>query len=85
MSKIEFRISLKAARINAGLRQDQVATRLSDYFGTKVSRQRVSNFESNPENVPRAYGDALARLYGIPVDYLKFVHGSTLGYTADSA
>lgn len=85
MSKVQFRISLKAARINADLKQEDAADKLSYYFGSRISRQRVSYFEANPDAIPPAYGMAFSRIYGIPIDYLNFNHESTLSYTADSA
>lgn len=81
MNEIKVRISLKAARVNAELSQGQVAKMLATYFGQTISRQRIARFESNPEDVPPAFGEALAKLYGIPEDFIKFAHESTLSYT----
>ena len=44
-----MRISLKAARANANMTQEEAANELSKYFGMKVSRQRVMNYEAHPE------------------------------------
>ena len=34
-------ISLRAARINANMTQDEAAQELSKYFGMRISRQRI--------------------------------------------
>lgn len=67
-----FRISLRAARISNNLSQQDVADSLSVYFGKKLSRQRIAEFENNPAEVPPVYGDALSKLYKIPKDYISF-------------
>lgn len=46
------RISLRAARINANMTQDEATKELSKYFGMKISRQRVMKYEENPQQTP---------------------------------
>lgn len=75
------RITLRAARVNAGLSQDKVANELSEYFGTKVSRQRIAFFEKHPEETPIGWGEALAKLYRWPRDGINFTNESTLSYS----
>lgn len=74
------RITLKAARINAGLSQAEAASELSKYFGIKISRQRISFYEKHPEETPIGWGDAFARLYKWPRDGINFAPESTLSY-----
>ncbi|MDT3394447.1 MAG: helix-turn-helix domain-containing protein [Bacillota bacterium] len=81
MPKNLMRITLRAARINAGLSQEQVAQELTDYLGTKVSRQRISFFEKHLEETPVGWGEAFAKLYKWPSDAIKFTPTSTLSYT----
>lgn len=81
MQATKFRISLKAARINAGLNQRQVAEWFGQYFGKKVSRQWVSYLESNPDDIAPGYGKAFAELYQVPIDMINFAPESTLSYT----
>jgi len=61
-----IKISLAAARTNAGLTQMQVAEKLS------VAVSTVRNWETGitTPNVTQAY--ALCELYGVPIDCLKF-------------
>ena len=63
---MEFKISLAAARINAGLTQKQVCEALN------ISKTTLTNYEKG-RTIPNAKtsGD-LAALYGIPSDYIKF-------------
>ncbi|WP_063285588.1 helix-turn-helix domain-containing protein [Secundilactobacillus collinoides] len=81
MQATKFRISLKAARINAGFSQEQAAEWIGHYFGTRVSRQRVSYLEANPDDIAPGYGKAFAELYQVPIDMINFVPKSTLSYT----
>lgn len=71
---INLRITLKAARVNAGLKQYEVADQLTKYFGQKVSRQRVAYYENHPEEIPLAYGAAFSKIYHWPQDALKFTN-----------
>ncbi len=61
-----IKISLAAARTNAGLTQKQVADALS------VAVSTVRNWETGitTPNVTQAY--ALCELYSVPIDCLKF-------------
>lgn len=74
---MSLRITVKAARVNAGLNQDEVANQLSKYFGKKVSRQRVAYFENNPDQIPQAFGVAFSRIYHWPLDAFNFASKST--------
>lgn len=66
------KISLKAARANANMTQNDAAQRLSEFFGTTVSRQRVMFYEKHPEETPPAWGIAFANIYQIPLEGISF-------------
>jgi DNA-binding XRE family transcriptional regulator len=66
------RISLKAARINANMTQEQAAQELSKYFGMKISRQRIMKYEDSPENTPLAFGQGFATIYKLPIEAINF-------------
>lgn len=61
-----MKLSMPAARVNAGLTQDDVAEKLG------ITRETLSAWESG-KRVPRvdqAY--AIAEIYGLPIDAIKF-------------
>lgn len=66
------RISLRAARTNANLTQAEAAEKLSEYFGMKVSRQRVMEYEKHPAETPPAFGQGFANIYNIPLEGISF-------------
>lgn len=67
-----FKISLKAARINADLTQDQVAKELG------VNNKTVCAWE-NGKSFPGADKiDALCKLYGVPYDHINFLPNNSL-------
>ena len=66
------KISLKAARINAGLSQKEVASIL------KKSNKTICNWEKG-ESFPDAMMiDALCNLYGISYDHINFLPNDSL-------
>lgn len=69
----DTRISLKAARTNANLTQEEAAQELSKYFGMRISRQRVMNYEAHPETTPPAFGHGFAAIYKLPLEAINFV------------
>ncbi|MCH3989847.1 MAG: helix-turn-helix transcriptional regulator [Lactobacillus sp.] len=71
------KISLKAARVNAGLTQQEAADRMAEYMGIKVSRQRIQGFERDPETVPPAWARGFSWIYKLPLDDLFFARRST--------
>lgn len=66
------RISLKAARANANMTQEEAAHELSKYFGMKISRQRVMKYETHPETTPPAFGHGFAAIYKLPLEAINF-------------
>lgn len=67
-----FKISLKAARVNAGLSQKEVAKIL------EISNTTVTNWE-NGKSYPSAEKiDKLCKLYGISYDAINFLPSDSL-------
>jgi hypothetical protein len=66
------RISLRAARANANMTQAQAADKLSEYFGMKISRQRIMEYEKHPAETPPAFGQGFASIYNIPLEGISF-------------
>lgn len=67
-----MKISLKAARTNAGFTQKEVAEQLD------VTVETVRNWERG-RSYPNAIRiQALEKLYGVPYDNLIFLHSNTL-------
>lgn len=59
-------ISLRAARINAGLTQEQAAAA----FG--ISRRNLKTWENDPGEVKLKYLDVIEDTYGYPIDNIDF-------------
>ena len=62
-----MKITLKAARVNVGLTQEDVAKRL------KKSKQTIVNYENGKSIPDIATGKALAVLYGMSIDDIIFL------------
>lgn len=62
-----MKITLKAARVNKGLTQEEVAKKL------KKSKNTIVNYENGKSTPDIETGKALAALYGLSVDDLIFL------------
>lgn len=60
----KFQISLAAARINAGLTQEEAAKAL------KVGKQTIVNWEKGKSEPKMSQSRQLSELYKIPLDYI---------------
>lgn len=60
----EFQITLAAARVNAGLTQEDVAREI------KVSKNTVVNWEKGVSEPSISQGRQLSELYNMPLDYI---------------
>ena len=60
----DFQISLAAARVNAGLTQEEVAKAL------KVGKQTVGNWEKGTSEPKMSQSRQLSELYKMPLDYI---------------
>lgn len=59
------KISIKAARVNAGLTQEEAARRLG------INPDTLASYERNSSKLTLEMLKKLADLYKIPADYLK--------------
>lgn len=57
-----MKISLKAARVNAGLTQSDVAKKL------RKNKQTIVNWENRKTEIDKANFEALCRLYSCKID-----------------
>ena len=62
---MRFQISLKAARINAGMTQEKVAKEM------KRNKQTIVNWENGITGINISDFKELADLYEVPIEYLK--------------
>lgn len=67
-------ITLKAARINAGLTRPEVKHKLLEEYGIKISVNTLGNYENKGNSQPDINtGKALASIYGMSVDDIIFL------------
>lgn len=66
----EFKISLAAARVNAGLTQNDVAKIL------KVGKQTVVSWEKGKSEPKMSQSRQLSELYKMPLDYIFLLEKS---------
>ena len=64
MSKDHIQISLAAARVNAGMTQEEVARTM------KVSKQTIGNWEKGKVIPKPAEFEMMCRIYNIGADYI---------------
>ena len=60
----KFQISLAAARVNAGLTQEEVAKAM------KVGKQTIVSWEKGNSEPKMSQSRELSELYNIPLDYI---------------
>lgn len=61
-----LKITLRAARVNAGLKLTEAA----DLFG--INKDTLSKYEKDSTNVPRTFLINIERVYQIPLDNIFF-------------
>lgn len=61
-----MKISLKAARVNANLNQQEVSDKLG------VSKHTITNWETGKTKIKKGCVMALASVYGLGVEDLKY-------------
>ncbi|MGX7394034.1 XRE family transcriptional regulator [Carnobacterium mobile] len=76
-----LRITLAAARVNVGMKQEEAAEALSAILGEKVTRQKVAYYEQHPDDTPIKFANAFSKIYNISRDNIFFNCESTLSYT----
>lgn len=62
-----MKLTLKAARVNAKLTQDEVAEKV------KKTKNTIANYENGKSKPDIETGKALAKLYGVSIDDLIFL------------
>ena len=67
----EIKITLAAARVNAGLTQDEVAKRM------KVSKKTIINWEKGKAIPSFATAEKLSQIYDMPLDNIFLLKKST--------
>lgn len=65
-------LSLKAARVNSGLSRVEVIQCLESEHGIKISVNTLANYEKCKSTPDINTGKALASIYGMSVDDIKF-------------
>lgn len=69
--RFDFKISLAAARKNAGLTQDEVSKQL------KISNKTLSNWENGNTDIPFSTLYRLCDMYAVPLDAISLRTKST--------
>lgn len=70
MSDSKMRISLKAARVNANLTQEEAAQALG------ISRDTLRSWEKDPSQVSAKYQARIEAVFGLPIDNIIFFEQS---------
>lgn len=67
-------MTLKAARVNAGLTRPEVKRRLLEEYGISISVNTLANYENKTKSQPDINtGKALASIYGMSVNDIIFL------------
>lgn len=64
---MDFKISLKAARVNADMTQEEAAKLLN------VDKSTIASWEKGKTQPKYTQGVKLSEIYGIPYDYINFL------------
>lgn len=65
-------LSLKAARVNRGFTRPEVVQKLKDEYGIEITVNTLGNYENNKSTPDINTGKALASIYEMSVDDIKF-------------
>lgn len=61
-----IKITLRAARVNAGLKLVEAAGRFD------INKDTLSKYERDSTNIPRSIFIGIEKVYGLPVDFIFF-------------
>lgn len=64
--KMDFQISLKAARVNVNMTQQEVANLLN------INKSTIASWEKGKTQPKYKQASKLSKIYGIPYDYINF-------------
>lgn len=76
-----MQFTLKAARVNSDLTQDEVVKILLEKFKVKTTRQKLAEYEKDASEVPITLAQNLAEIFGMTTEDIFFGDKSTLSYT----
>lgn len=74
-------MTLKAARVNSDLTQNDVVKILDNDYCIDITRQKLAQYEKDSTNVSVTLSKALSEIYAISSENIFFGNGSTLSYT----
>lgn len=73
--------TLKSARVNVDLTQNEVVGILKEKYDYHLTRQKLAEFEKDSSEIPVNLADKLADIYFLTRDDIFFGSKSTLSYT----
>lgn len=76
-----MQITLKAARVNSDLTQDEVVSILKEKYELGLTRQKLAEYEKDASEVPISLAQKLTDIYGVTTENIFFGDKSTLSYT----
>lgn len=65
-------LTLKGARANSDLTQAKVVYELQEKFGITIPRQRLAEYEKEPNKVPIEVAKALTKIYNVSLNDIFF-------------
>lgn len=74
-------LTLKSARINVDLTQQEVVDILKREYHYELTRQKLAEYEKDSSDIPINLADNLAEIYFLSREDIFFGHKSTLSYT----
>lgn len=78
---MEKLFTLKSARVNVDLTQNEVVSILKQKFNYIITRQKLADYENDSTQIPIDLADKLAKIYFLSRDDIFFGDKSTLSYT----
>ena len=63
---VQFKISMKAARVNAELTVIKAAKKIG------IGKDRLLKWEKSPELINPLYQEKISKAYNIPIDFINF-------------
>lgn len=76
-----MQFTLKAARVNSDLTQDEVVKILLEKYKVRTTRQKLAEYEKDASEVPITLAQNLSEIFGMTTEDIFFGDKSTLSYT----